>query len=65
MSSSAARNWDRAHYVAGTSTDDGRVPSRLYTDENPATTIKGTGFKNRAIAERTIRLTSQPGVRYK
>ena len=65
MSSSAARDWDRAHNVAGTSTDDGRVPSRLYTDENPATTIKGTGFKNRAIAERTIRLTSQPGVRYK
>uniref|UniRef100_A0A7S4RGL0 Exonuclease domain-containing protein n=1 Tax=Ditylum brightwellii TaxID=49249 RepID=A0A7S4RGL0_9STRA len=41
------------------------VPIALYTDENPATTIKGTGFKNRDIAERTIFLTSQPGARYK
>mmetsp|Transcript_30497 Transcript_30497/g.89167 ORF Transcript_30497/g.89167 Transcript_30497/m.89167 type:complete len:628 (-) Transcript_30497:1188-3071(-) len=65
VQSLAARNWDRAHAAAATSTDNGSVPSRLYTDENPATTIKGTGFKNRAIAERTIRLTSQPGVRYK
>ena len=64
----ATRNWDQAHTAqAATSPDNGSssVPSRLYTDENPATTIKGTGFKNRAVAERTIRLTAQPGVRYK
>ncbi|KAL3941580.1 MAG: hypothetical protein SGBAC_004082 [Bacillariaceae sp.] len=41
------------------------VPIHLFTDENPATTIKGTGFRDKRIAERTIRLTSQPGVRYK
>ena len=49
----------------GEEDDDGTVPSRLYTDENPATTIKGTGFRDRETAERTIALTSQKGVRYK
>ncbi|KAL7547903.1 hypothetical protein ACHAWF_016793 [Thalassiosira exigua] len=39
--------------------------SRLYTDENPATTIKGTGYRSKRIALRTIELTSQPGARYK
>jgi len=29
----------------------------LYTDDNPATTTKGTGFKDRETALRTIRLT--------
>lgn len=41
------------------------MPSHLYTDENPATTIKGTGFKDREMAIQTIKLTSQEGVRYK
>jgi len=68
--------WDRCHNIT-TSTETSNnnalpspattspIPLHLYTDENPATTIKGTGFKNKAIAERTIHLTSQPGVRYK
>ena len=57
--SSSKEQWNKAH--ASNST----IPSSLYTDENPATTIKGTGFKNKRIAKRTIELTSQPGVRYK
>ena len=60
MAQAASREWDQRH----PKTSNG-VPTRLYTDENPATTIKGLGYKNRTIAERTIRLTSQPGVRYK
>jgi hypothetical protein len=66
--SSAAETWDRAHSrtTAAVSTAGSRsFPSRLYTDEHPATTIKGTGFKNKHIAERTIELTSQVGARYK
>lgn len=43
----------------------GSVPSRLYTDEDPATTIKGMGFKDAARAETTLRLSSQPGCAYK
>lgn len=54
------KRWDNAHAKNPTS-----VPSHLYTDDNPATTIKGTGFKNKEIAIRTIKLTSQKGVRYK
>ena len=56
---SSKEQWNKAH--ASNST----LPSRLYTDENPATSIKGTGFKNERIAKRTIALTSQPGARYK
>jgi len=54
------RQWDEAH-----KSNSNGTPSHLFTDENPATTIKGTGYKNRFIAQRTIKLTSQPGVRYK
>lgn len=32
--------------------------SHLYTDDNPATTIHGTGFKDKAAAERTLQLIS-------
>ena len=62
MSSSKEDQWNKAHAATK---NDNNIPSRLYTDENPATTIKGTGFKNERIAKRTIELTSQPGVRYK
>jgi len=60
--SSSKEQWNKAH---ASTKNNGTVPSSLYTDENPATTIKGTGFKNERIAKRTIELTSQPGVRYK
>lgn len=56
---SSKEQWNKAH------ASNNSVPSSLYTDENPATTIKGTGFKNERIAKRTIELTSKPGVRYK
>eukprot|EP00977_Amphora_coffeiformis_P000031 scaffold5_cov169-Amphora_coffeaeformis.AAC.31 len=46
-------------------TDDDSGWVNLYTDENPATTIKGLSYQNRIKAERTIRLTRQFGVRYK
>ena len=59
--SAARKRWDDSHKPNATD----KIPSCLYTDENPATTIKGTGFKNKRIAERTIELTSQKGVRYK
>ena len=39
------------------------VPSRLFTDDTPATTVKGLGFKDAKTARKTIELTSQPGVR--
>ena len=60
QSSDAHRQWDEAH-----KSNSNGTPTHLYTDENPATTIKGTGYKNKFIALRTIKLTSQPGVRYK
>jgi len=60
--SSSKEQWNKAHAYKN---NNGTIPSSLYTDENPATTIKGTGFKNERIAKRTIELTSQPGVRYK
>jgi hypothetical protein len=60
--SSSKEQWNKAH---ASTKNNSTIPSRLYTDENPATTIKGTGFKNERIAKRTIELTSQPGVRYK
>ena len=60
-SQQAAREaWHRSHQP-----ENGSVPTHLFTDENPATTIKGTGFRDRAAAEQTIRLTSQEGVRFK
>ena len=56
----ATEVWDRHHPIAENGT-----PMALYTDEHPATTIKGLGFKDEDMAKRTIELTSQPGVRYK
>eukprot|EP00440_Ansanella_granifera_P049876 gb/GFBE01054054.1/.p1 GENE.gb/GFBE01054054.1/~~gb/GFBE01054054.1/.p1 ORF type:complete len:355 (+),score=49.84 gb/GFBE01054054.1/:1-1065(+) len=52
--------WDARHppKVSG-------VPSKLLEDEDPATTIKGLGFKNAAVAHLTIRLSGQPGAAYK
>ena len=52
--------WEAAHRPAS-----GREPSRLWTDEDPATTIKGMGYRDAATAERTIQLACQPGIRYK
>ena len=51
--------WHRAHQP-GNGTN---VPSHLYTDENPACTIKGTGYRDEATALQTIALTSQTGAR--
>ena len=62
----AAKEWDLRHPKTDITKNQGiPIPSFLYTDENPATTIKGTGFKDKKTAERTILLTSQKGVRYK
>ncbi|KAF2716470.1 hypothetical protein K431DRAFT_289389 [Polychaeton citri CBS 116435] len=38
--------------------------SHLYTDDNPATTLHGTGFKDRAAAERTLELISKRSLTY-
>ena len=59
----AAAVWDRCHNVGTCS--DGSPATNLYTDNDPATTIKGCGFKNAAVAELTIKLATQPGSRYK
>ena len=60
------QRWDDAHINSSSGGGgNGSTYTRLYTDENPATTIKGLGFKNKRIAQRTIQLTSQPGARYK
>ena len=57
---SARADWDAAHPPGA----DG-VPNRLYTDEDPVTTIKGMSFKDAEAASRTIVLAQQPGARYK
>ena len=54
--------WAKHHQPVSGS---GSVPCRLYTDEDPATTIKGLGFKDAATARTTIRLSGQPGSLYK
>jgi hypothetical protein len=38
--------------------------SHLYTDDNPATTIHGTGFKDKAAAERTLDLIKERSLIY-
>lgn len=38
--------------------------SHLYTDDNPTTTLKGTGFKDAATAKNTIELVSQRSLLY-
>ena len=54
--------WDKHHNTRKKSSGPAK---ELFTDNDPATTIKGCGFKNRATAELTIRLANQPGCRYK
>lgn len=38
--------------------------SHLYTDDNPTTTIHGTGFKDKAAANRTLQLISKRSLIY-
>lgn len=42
----------------------GDTKSHLYTDDNPATTLHGTGFKDGATARRTIALVSRRSLTY-
>ena len=58
------RQWDRRHGIGDPGKRD-QVPEHLFTDNDPATTIKGCGFKNKEIALRTIELATQPGCTYK
>ena len=60
---SAAVVWERHHNV-GRGAGPGPA-QELFTDNDPATTIKGCGFRNAAVAMRTIELAKQPGARYK
>jgi hypothetical protein len=59
--------WHRRHQPLshGGRDDTGGTPSRLFTDEDPATTIKGMGFRDARAAELTIKLSGQPGAAYK
>ena len=52
--------WEAAHPPGADGT-----PVRLYTDEDPATTVKGMGFRDAAAARRTLSLATQPGITYK
>lgn len=38
--------------------------SHLYTDDNPSTTIHGTGFKDKAAAQRTLELIGRRSLIY-
>ena len=38
--------------------------SHLYTDDNPSTTLHGTGFKDEATAKKTLELVSRRSVTY-
>lgn len=42
----------------------GPKASHLYTDDNPATTLHGTGFKDAATAKHTINLVSKRSLTY-
>ncbi len=53
--------WEHCHAP----TAAGGVPSRLFSDEDPATTVKGLGFRDPATARATIELAGQPGSKYK
>ncbi|KAL1523746.1 hypothetical protein AB1Y20_018674 [Prymnesium parvum] len=53
-----AAAWERLHPL-----DARGTPSRLFTDDDPATTVKGLGFRDADAARQTIRLASQPGRR--
>ena len=58
------RQWDRRHGIGDPGKRD-QVPEHLFTDNDPATTIKGNGSKNKEVALRTIELATQPGCTYK
>jgi len=62
MTSNEEADWNKAHEV---DSQTGRPTKELYTDNDPVTTIKGCGFKDRETAIRTLWLTSQPGSRHK
>ena len=59
------RGQSRPHIYVVVWCCDQAVPSRLFTDEDTATTIKGLGFRDAATARETIRLSGQPGCEYK
>ena len=55
--------WDRLHNVG--EHGDGGPARHLFTDNDPATTVKGCGFRNADVAARTIKLAEQPGCLHK
>jgi hypothetical protein len=48
----------------GTTRKDTGKDSHLYTDDNPATTLHGTGFKDAATANNTLELISKRSLTY-
>merc|ERR1719424_653092 len=56
---SEAAEFDRLHGI-GT-----KEEHSIFTDRDPATSIKGCGFKDRSTALQTLLLIEQPGSRYK
>jgi len=62
-----AKEWDRCHGIIEKDNNNNAtiIPKNLFTDNDPATTIKGNGFKNASVATKTIELATQPGCKYK
>lgn len=54
---------DRVSPTKSKTKDDPKA-SHLYTDDNPATTIHGTGFKDKATADHTLELISRRSLIY-
>ena len=60
--SMASATWDKHHNVGPRTSGSA---TELWSDNDPATTVKGCGFKNAEVAALTIQLAEQPGSRYK
>ena len=66
--SEEAAEWDRCHGISiGNNSSNLKdvLPTDLFTDYDPATTIIGCGFRNKQTAILTIELATQPGCTYK
>ncbi|BFZ55419.1 hypothetical protein PYCC9005_002460 [Savitreella phatthalungensis] len=54
----------RKAIVSGFAERKRKRESHLYTDDNPQTTLHGTGFKNKQAAERTLELVQRRSLTY-
>ena len=64
MPKAPKKKTNQARKPAVPSRNKDKKASHLYTDDNPATTIHGTGFKDSATANHTLQLISQRSLTY-